>query len=74
MPVALVCDFNSAHFTRPRGEGLIHAQYPTLKMTSTKIELSTARIRQLTDPGDLAEILFPATAISSMRSWSSGFR
>ena len=28
-------------------------------MTSTKIELSNARIRQVVDPGDLAELLFP---------------
>ena len=51
--------FNIAHFSRSRGEDPIHAQNPTLKMTSTKIELSWRNITRLADLSDLAEMLFP---------------
>ena len=55
----MVTDFNTAHFTTSRGEGHIRTQNPTLKMTSTRIELSFNRIARLTDLADLAELLFP---------------
>ena len=55
----MAADFNIGHFTRSRGEGHIHTQEPTLKMTSTKIDLSFNRITRLTDLADLAELLFP---------------
>ena len=42
-----------------RGEGRIHTQNPTLKMTSSKTDFSYNRIRRLSDLSDLAEILFP---------------
>lgn len=55
----MVTDFNIRQFTMSRGEGHIHTQKPTLKMTSTKIELSFNKITRLTDLADLAELLFP---------------
>ena len=51
--------FNKAPHAGSRGEGRIRAQNPTLKMTSTKIELSFNRINRLSDLADLAELLFP---------------
>lgn len=59
MPLAVLHDFNIAHFTRSRGEGHIPLKNPTLKMTSTRIELSFNRISRLTDLADFAELLFP---------------
>ncbi|MBU0718413.1 MAG: hypothetical protein KJ749_09210, partial [Planctomycetes bacterium] len=56
---SLATDFNIGPFTRSRGEGPIRTQNPTLKMTSTKIDLSFNRITRLTDLADLAELLFP---------------
>ena len=55
----MVTDFNIGHFTGPRDQGHIHTQEPTLKMTSTRIELSFNRITRLTDLSDLSELLFP---------------
>lgn len=51
--------FNTTHFTRPRVEGPIPLQKPTLKMTSTKIEWSFNKIARMADLSDLAEMLFP---------------
>ena len=59
MPDELVPDFNIAQFARSRGEGRIRTQNPTLKMTSTRIEVSFNRIARLDDLADLAELLFP---------------
>ena len=55
----MLSDFNIALTPRSRGEGHIHTQNPTLKLTSSKIDSSFNRIRRLTDLADLAEILFP---------------
>ena len=55
----VVSGFNIGQFTRFRSEGPIRTQNPTLKMTSTKIELSFNRIARLADLADLAELLFP---------------
>lgn len=44
---------------RSRGKDRNHTQNPTLKMTSSKIDLSFNRIRRLSDLADLAEVLFP---------------
>jgi hypothetical protein len=52
-------DFNITHFIRSRCQGYICVQNPTLKMTSTRIELSFNKIGRLTDLADLAEMLFP---------------
>jgi hypothetical protein len=59
LPVAVPADFNTGHFAPARGEGPIRYENPTLKMTSTKIELSFNKITRLTDLSDLAELLFP---------------
>ncbi|MBA7657539.1 hypothetical protein ES703_65478 [subsurface metagenome] len=55
----MVADFNIGHFTGSRGQGHIHTQEPTLKMTSTRIELSFNKINRVTDLADLSELLFP---------------
>ena len=55
----MVTDFNIGHFTGSRDEGAIRTQDPTLKMTSTRIDLSFNRITRLTDLADLSELLFP---------------
>ena len=55
----MVPGFNTAHFTRSRDEVTNQPQNPTLKMTSTKIELSFNKITRLADLSDLAEMLFP---------------
>jgi len=59
LPPAVPSDFNMAPTPRPRGEDHIQTRNPTLKMTSSKIDLSFNRIRRLTDLADLAELLFP---------------
>ena len=63
MPVAfaacMAADFNIAPTTGPRGEAHVSARNPTLKMTSTKIEISFNKIARLSDVSDLAELLFP---------------
>jgi hypothetical protein len=51
--------FNIAPLPRSRGEGPIRHENPTLKMTSTKIELSFNKINRVADLADLAELLFP---------------
>jgi len=57
--VAVLADFNTGPFPTSRGEGPIRHRNPTLKMTSTKIELSFNKINRVTDLADLAELLFP---------------
>lgn len=58
-PLARAADFNTALTTRSRAGGHISTQEPTLKMTSTKIDISFNRIARLADLSDLAELLFP---------------
>lgn len=55
----MVTDFNIHQITEARGEGPIQYENPTLKMTSTKIELSFNKINRVADLADLAELLFP---------------
>jgi len=52
-------NFNTALTPRSRSEWYIRTQNPTLKMTSTRIELSFNKIKRLDDLSDLAEMLFP---------------
>ncbi len=55
----MTCNFNITPIIRPRGEGHVPIQNPTLKMTSTRIDLSFNTIARLADLADLAELLFP---------------
>lgn len=59
MPDELVLGFNIRSTPRSRSERHIYTQNPTLKMTSTKIEVSFNKIARLNDLADMAELLFP---------------
>ncbi len=60
LPITVPTVFNIAPTAGSRGEARIRTQNPTLKMTSTKIELSFNKIGRLADLADLSELLFPA--------------
>lgn len=52
--------FNRPIATGSRAEDHVHAQNPTLTMTTTHIEWSFKKITRLADASDLAEMLFPS--------------
>lgn len=52
-------DSNIAPTPRSRGEGRIRVQDPTLKMATSRIEVSFNWIARVRDVSDLAELLFP---------------